>query len=51
MIFYSLADLTWPEVVELAKSMTVALMPTGATEAHGIGQREFKLKFPLLGER
>ena len=30
-----LAEMTWPEVHELAKRTTVALVPTGATEAHG----------------
>jgi creatinine amidohydrolase len=30
-----LADLPWPEVAELAKRTPVALVPTGATEAHG----------------
>lgn len=30
-----LAEMTWPEVGELAQQTTVALIPTGATEAHG----------------
>lgn len=30
-----LAEMTWPEVAKLAKHTAVALIPTGATEAHG----------------
>lgn len=30
-----LAEMTWPEVAALAGRTTVALVPTGATEAHG----------------
>ncbi|MGH2523328.1 MAG: creatininase family protein, partial [Anaerolineales bacterium] len=32
---YYLADMTWPEVAELAQRTSVVLVPTGATEAHG----------------
>ena len=30
-----LAEMTWPEVAAVAERTTVALIPTGATEAHG----------------
>ncbi|MCP4361360.1 MAG: creatininase family protein [Chloroflexi bacterium] len=30
-----LAEMTWPDVAQLAQQTTVALIPTGATEAHG----------------
>ncbi|HEX6383504.1 MAG TPA: creatininase family protein [Anaerolineae bacterium] len=30
-----LAEMTWPEVAALARRTSVALIPTGATEAHG----------------
>ena len=33
-VFY-LAEMTWTEVAELARQTSVALVPTGATEAHG----------------
>jgi creatinine amidohydrolase len=32
---YYLAEMTWPEVADLAQRTQVALVPTGATEAHG----------------
>lgn len=32
---YYLAEMTWPEVAELSQRTPVALVPTGATEAHG----------------
>jgi len=35
MVLHYLADMTWPEVAEVAKRTPVALVPTGATEAHG----------------
>ena len=35
MTVHALADMTWPEVAELARRTPVALVPTGATEAHG----------------
>lgn len=33
--FHYLGHMTWPEVAELSQRTTVALVPTGATEAHG----------------
>ena len=35
MTLHFLAEMTWPEVAELAERTHVALVPTGATEAHG----------------
>ncbi|MBI3912662.1 MAG: ABC transporter substrate-binding protein [Chloroflexi bacterium] len=35
MPLYFLADMTWVEVAALARQTNVALVPTGATEAHG----------------
>lgn len=35
MTLYYLAEMTWPEVANVAKRTQVALIPTGATEAHG----------------
>jgi creatinine amidohydrolase len=35
MKLHYLAEMTWPEVSELAQRTPVALIPTGATEAHG----------------
>ncbi|MBI3537167.1 MAG: creatininase family protein, partial [Chloroflexi bacterium] len=35
MSLYFLAEMTWVEVAELARQTNVALIPTGATEAHG----------------
>jgi creatinine amidohydrolase len=35
MTVHYLAEMTWPEVAELARRTHVALVPTGATEAHG----------------
>jgi len=35
MKLHFLAEMTWPEVAELAERTQVALVPTGATEAHG----------------
>ncbi|MDX1688840.1 MAG: creatininase family protein [Candidatus Promineifilaceae bacterium] len=35
MELHFLAEMTWPEVAELAQRTSVALVPTGATEAHG----------------
>ncbi len=32
---YYLSEMTWPEVAALARRTAVALVPTGATEAHG----------------
>ncbi len=32
---YYLAEMTWPQVADLAKRTAVTLVPTGATEAHG----------------
>lgn len=32
---YYLSEMTWPEVAALARRTPVALIPTGATEAHG----------------
>lgn len=32
---HTLAEMTWPQVAALAQRTTVALIPTGATEAHG----------------
>jgi len=35
MPIHHLADMAWPEVAELARRTQVALVPAGATEAHG----------------
>ena len=35
MPIHFLADMTWPEAAELARRTSLALVPTGATEAHG----------------
>lgn len=35
MALHYLADMTWPEVAALAQHSSLALVPTGATEAHG----------------
>lgn len=35
MTVHELAAMTWPDVAELARRTNVALIPTGATEAHG----------------
>ena len=35
MKLHFLAEMTWPEVAEVAERTQVALVPTGATEAHG----------------
>lgn len=35
MPIHFLADMTWPEAAELARHTSLALVPTGATEAHG----------------
>ena len=35
MAIYRLADMTWTEVRDLDRSLTVAILPLGAVEAHG----------------
>ena len=35
MTIHYLADMAWPEVAELVRRTKLALVPTGATEAHG----------------